>query len=125
MDSRPTQGGIEMKHDKQKYKPSLTYTSLLKEISKVRNYGKEKYGSYDDWRTTETIRHLNAAIRHIRDVIEGEDFDRQSHFLHLGHAATNIMFEIERIREEAMMPPNEETRSTCVNCGQLLKKKKR
>jgi len=87
----------EMKHDKEKYKPSLTYTSLLEEISKVRIYGIKKYGSSIDWQTTEPIQHLEAAIRHIRDVIDGEDFDEKgSGYLHLSHAACNIMFEIER-----------------------------
>ena len=91
-----------MKHDTDKYTPSLIYTSLLVGISRVRKYGIKKYGSDTDWKTTESIRHLDAAIRHIRAVIDGEDFDKHSHFLHLSHAAANIMFEIERIREDAI-----------------------
>ncbi len=95
-----------MKHDEDKYKPSLIYTSLLVGISQVRKYGIKKYGSDIDWKTTETSRHLDAIIRHIRAVMDGEDFDKHSHYLHLAHAAANIMFEIERIREEALEPFN-------------------
>ena len=40
------------KRNEGKYKPHLIYTSLLKEVSKVREYGIKKYGGYgEDWRT--------------------------------------------------------------------------
>lgn len=80
-----------------KYKPSLTYTSLLEEISKVREYGIKKYGSSEDWMSTDKIHHYEAAIRHIRKHIDGEFIDNDSGLLHLAHAVTNLMFEIERI----------------------------
>ena len=85
------------KHDSDKYMPSLTYTSALRAASQVRKYGIEKYGSAEDWLTTEPIRHLDAAIRHIRAHMDGEERDPGSSFLHLAHALTNIMFEIERL----------------------------
>jgi len=85
--SKPSEG---------KYTPSLIYTSLLKEVSKVREYGIAKHGSADDWKTTDGIKHLDAAIRHIRAVIDGEEYDDESTYRHLAHAASNIMFEIER-----------------------------
>jgi hypothetical protein len=89
------------KFDKGKYKPSLIYTSLLKEISKVREYGIEKYGSPEDWTTTDPYRHFDAAIRHIRAYISGEQIDAESTLHHLSHAASNIMFEIERLYRTA------------------------
>ncbi len=85
------------KNKEGKYKPSLIYTSLLKEISKVREHGIKKYDSSEDWLTTEAIRHFDAAIRHIRAHIDNEIFDKDSGFTHLAHAASNIMFEIERL----------------------------
>jgi len=88
------------KSDAEKYKPSLVYTSLLKEISKVRSYGIKKYGSPTDWLTTEPIKHLEACIRHVRAFMDGETFDKDSGFLHLAHAASNLMFEIERLYVE-------------------------
>ena len=60
------------KRDSGKYKPTLIYKSLLQEISAVREYGIEKYGSSEDWLTTGPIRHFDAAIRHIRAFIEGD-----------------------------------------------------
>ncbi len=80
-----------------KYKPSLMYTSLIKNISNVRMYGIEKYGNSEDWVSTTSIDHLDAAIRHIRKHIEGFPFDSESNLPSLAHAVTNLMFEIERI----------------------------
>lgn len=85
------------KHDSGKYRPTLIYTSLLKAISGVREYGAAKYGSTEDWRTTEPIRHFDAAIRHILAHVDGETLDAESGLTHLAHAASNIMFEIERL----------------------------
>ena len=86
------------KKEEGKYRPNLIYTSLLKEISKTREYGIKKYGGIgEDWVTTEAIRHLNATIRHVRAFMDGEEFDSKSGIHHLSHAASNIMFEIERI----------------------------
>lgn len=86
------------KGGREKYEPSLVYTSLLEAVSDVRKYGAKKYGSTEDWETTEPVRHLDAAIRHIRAHIDGEYLASDSELSHLAHAASNIMFEIERIR---------------------------
>ena len=83
-----------------KYKPSLTYTSMLEIVSHVREYGISKYGNSENWLTTNPMDHLNAAIRHIRKHIEGEIYDNDSNLLHLAHAVTNLMFEIERMKRE-------------------------
>lgn len=84
------------KNNTGKYQPRLIYTSLLKAISQVREYGIKKYGSSEDWRTTDSARHFDAAIRHIRAHLDGEAFDQESGLPHLSHAASNIMFELER-----------------------------
>ncbi len=88
------------KFDKGKYKPSLIYTSLLKAISKVREYGIAKYGSGEDWLTTPKIKHIDAGIRHLRAFSDGESIDKESGLHHLYHAASNIMFEIERLERK-------------------------
>ena len=85
----------EAKHDKGKYKPSLIYTSLLEELSKVREHGKKEYGSFTSWQTVEPMRWLDAAIRHIRAVMDGEDFDKKSKLLHLAHAECSLMYAME------------------------------
>ena len=85
-----------MKKDEGKPDPSLFYTSALYETALVRAFGIEKHGTVDGWKTTKPIEHYNAAIRHIRAVIDGEDLDKESGKLHLAHAICDCMFEIER-----------------------------
>ena len=88
---------MDNKHDKGKYKPSLIYTSLLEELSKVRMYGKELHGSFTSWEGVEPIRWLDAAIRHIRAVMDGDILDKDSGIYHLSHAACSIMYAIEKV----------------------------
>jgi len=88
------------KNDQEKWQPSLTYPSMMREVSKVRQYGIKKYGAAEDWLTTEPKRHYDAAMRHIIAHMEGEMHDPDSGYLHLAHAVTNLMFEIERMNRE-------------------------
>ena len=88
-----------MKKNEGKPDPSLFYTSALYEIVHVRAFGIEKHGSVDGWKTTKPIQHYDAAIRHIRAVIGGEDYDKESGRLHLAHAMCSLMFELERQKE--------------------------
>lgn len=74
---------------------TLVYKSLMEGVAKVRRFGIEKHGNSEDWRSTESVRHYDALLRHIFAFIEGEEFDKESGLSHLYHAATNIMFEIE------------------------------
>jgi hypothetical protein len=85
------------KYDEGKYQPTLLYPSFIRAVAKVRQYGINKYGKSEDWRTTEPIRHFDALIRHVLAHMEGEYTDKESGLPHLYHAAANIMFEIERI----------------------------
>ena len=103
-----------MKFKEGKYRPSLVYSSLLKEISKVRQYGKEKHGGFETWDTTKPIEHFDAAVRHINAYVEGETNDKESGLNHLSHSASNLMFEIERLYREEVgdtpvhgVPPTE------------------
>lgn len=84
------------KKDQAKWQPSLTYPSMMREISSVRQYGIKKYGAAEDWLTTEPKRHYDAAMRHIIAHMEGELTDSESGCSHLAHAITSLMFEIER-----------------------------
>lgn len=79
-----------------KYEPTLVYTSLIRYVAKVRRFGINKHGSSEDWRTTEPINHLDAAMRHINAVVDGQDLDLESTLPHLAHAIANLMFELER-----------------------------
>jgi len=93
-----------MKFDEEKPNPGLFYTSALYETVFVRAFGIKKHGSVDGWKTTEPIKHFDAAIRHIRAVIDGEDLDEESGRLHLAHAICNCMFEIQRYYHEKEKP---------------------
>jgi hypothetical protein len=85
------------KKNEDKPEPTLVYRSFINGLSKVRRFGIEKHGNSEDWRTTEPVQHYDAAMRHLLAYVEGEQCDQESHLNHLYHAATNIMFEIERI----------------------------
>jgi len=80
-----------------KYEPSLVYTSCIKEVAKVRRFGIDKHGASEDWLTTEPIQHYDAVLRHVYAIIDGEEKDPESGLLHLAHAITGLMFEIERL----------------------------
>ena len=100
-----------MKKPEGKPDPGLFYSSALYETVRVRAFGIEKHGSAEGWKTTKPIQHYNAAIRHIRAVIDGEVHDQESGFNHLAHAICDCMFEIERMK-------NEENKQTmCAICG--------
>lgn len=84
------------KNKEGKYQPSLVYKSFIEAVAKVRQYGIEKYGKSEDWRTTPSIEHFDAMLRHIYAYMSGEAKDEASGLSHLYHAAANLMFEIER-----------------------------
>ena len=84
------------KNEEGKYEPTLVYRSFIEAVAKVRAYGIKKYGKSEDWRTTPSIRHFDAALRHILAFMSGESKDEASGYSHLAHAAANLMFEIER-----------------------------
>lgn len=84
------------KKEEGKHQPTLVYQSFIRGVSRVRMYGIQKYGKSDDWRTTPSIRHFDAALRHIHAFLDGEAKDESSGLSHLYHAAANLMFEIER-----------------------------
>ena len=85
-----------MKKNEGKPDPSLFYTSALYETIHVRAFGIKKHGSVDGWKSTKPKQHYDPAIRHIRAVMEGEPYDKESGRLHLAHAMCSLMFEIER-----------------------------
>lgn len=86
-----------MKNDEDKYRPTLIFKTLIDQVSRVRMYGIKKYGAEDDWRTTEPCytRHLDAALRHLYAIADGETFDKDSGFAHTALAVANLMFIIQ------------------------------
>lgn len=111
-----------MKYKAGKYEASLIYTSLVRELSAVRQHGIEKYHSPENWRENPPTDHLDAAIRHIMAHLDGEARDKESGLRHLSHAAANLMFEIERIasaKNDEMLALRQGVYAevTCPRCG--------
>ena len=80
----------------------LSYADLpwiaIEEMAKVEAYGKVKYprgNSKKDHRYTEL---WDAAFRHMKEAVQGNDLDNESQELHLSHAAWNICTLIECIK---------------------------
>lgn len=84
-----------MKNNEGKYKPTLIYKSFIEALANVRQFGVDKHGNKEDWRTTNSILHYDACLRHIYAALDNEELDKESGLLHLAHAACNLMFLIE------------------------------
>ncbi len=94
----------EMKKAEGKHEPHMVYQSLIETVSRVRMYGVQKHGFEGGWKTTTVMQHLDAARRHLDEMIEATRrsdtsrlFDAESGQLHMAHAVCDLMFEIERI----------------------------
>lgn len=81
------------KHDEGKIRPSLVPTSLIRAVAKVREYGVEKYGDPDNWKSVESCRYIDACYRHwLRFIDDPEGKDEESGLPHIWHVACNIAF---------------------------------
>lgn len=96
---RPDQSA---KADAGKPKLSLVPTGIIYAIARVREYGNKKYGSPDNWKNVEAQRYVDAAYRHLLEVVKNglDSVDEESGLFHLDHCATNLAFLIERVREK-------------------------
>lgn len=82
-------GGI--KNDKTKLDWTMLPFGAIEEILKVMDYGARKY-ERDNWKKVEPNRYIAASFRHIVAELKGEDYDKESGFLHLSHLACNTLF---------------------------------
>ena len=85
------------KADAGKPKLSLVPTGIIYAIARVREYGNRKYGSSDNWKQVEAQRYVDAAYRHLLQVVKYglDSVDEESGLNHLDHCATNLAFLIE------------------------------
>lgn len=85
-----------IKADKDKYRPTLVPTGIIKAIARVREYGHQKYGDgADKWAEIDKNRYKDALYRHWLAYLDGEEVDKESGLSHLWHMATNLDFIIE------------------------------
>jgi len=94
------------KADDGKPKLSLIPFRALNGVSKVLEFGADKYGR-DNWKNANTgdlERFIDATLRHIFAFIEGETIDKESKLHHLDHAITNLLFyrwhELQKPKDE-------------------------
>ena len=85
------------KADAGKPKLSLVPTGIIYAIARVREYGNKKYGDPDNWKQVEAERYVDAAYRHLLQVVKNglDSVDEESGLYHLDHCATNLAFLIE------------------------------
>jgi hypothetical protein len=76
-------------------KPQLTLVPrrILFDIARIREYGNNKYGDPENWRTVEPQRYRDAAFRHLLAYLDDPaGVDDESGLPHLWHLACNIAF---------------------------------
>ena len=84
------------KADAGKLELTLVPRQIIREIAKVRMYGKQKYKDPDIWKDISPERLRNAAYRHFLSYLDDpHGVDEESGISHLSHLATNIAFLIE------------------------------
>ena len=84
------QGG--KKFDQNKIPLDLIPYESLEEIGKVLKFGAEKYDRANWANGINYSRLIAAAMRHLGQFNNGEDFDEETNTLHVANAATNLIF---------------------------------
>ena len=89
-----------IKHDENKPRLSLVpIDGIWEAISKIREYGVDKYGDSESWREVEIERYWDATLRHIAAcAVDRNSVDNESGLLHRWHVECNLAFieELER-----------------------------
>jgi len=80
-----------MKHDDGKLMWDLLPLDAVEQIVEIMTYGAKKYAP-NNWQKVRSNRYYAALMRHLVAEYKGEDYDIESGFLHLAHAACNILF---------------------------------
>jgi|ERR1700677_1933901 len=102
------------KADAGKLAMHLLPTDPILDVVKVLEFGAKKY-SADAWRLgISWNRIMDAAERHIASWKKGDDYDKESGFNHLAHAACNLFFLLEYSRTHAKL---DDRFSTCESSG--------
>lgn len=94
-------GKQEAKADAGKPRPSLVPTQIIHDIARVREYGNQKYGDPENWKTVEMERYVDAMFRHLLAfVADPEGRDEESGLPHLWHLETNAAFLSEMLKDK-------------------------
>jgi len=88
-------GNKEAKDNKNKPRLSLIPKSALYALGDAMTYGEKKYDAHN-WRKGIPLSYLlDAALRHIQQFNDGENYDEESKAHHLGSAMANLAMAIE------------------------------
>lgn len=88
-----------IKADAGKLRLSLVPVEIIRAVARVREYGVDKYGAAESWRSVEAERYREALLRHILAWWDDPSgVDAESGLPHLWHAACNIAFLLEGIK---------------------------
>lgn len=86
-------GACGAKYDADKPRLTLVPPEVVRCIAAVREYGVQKYGSAENWRTVEKERYRDALYRHLLEYLEDPaGVDRESGLPTLWHIACNVAF---------------------------------
>ncbi len=82
-----------LKYDTGKPRMWLLPFIALVEIARVLTFGAEKYAA-NSWQTVENgvERYINALLRHVAAINDGEIYDPESGLLHWSHVGCNALF---------------------------------
>lgn len=78
------------KFDQKKAPISLIPREAIEEEAKALAFGANKYGRYNFREGIEYTRLIDAALRHILAIADGEDLDEESQCFHAGNARANL-----------------------------------
>lgn len=92
---REETGGV--KYDTDKPAMALIPPKAIMEVGRALNYGAKKYAP-ENWRkfSDGRKRYIAAALRHLFQALDGEYLDPESKLPHLAHAATSVLFALEK-----------------------------
>ena len=79
------------KADEGKHKLSLVPSEIIRNIARIREYGNQKYGDPENWRSVDKARYKDAAYRHWLAYIDNpQGIDKESGMPHGVGEATRI-----------------------------------
>lgn len=91
----------EAKTDAEKPKVSLVPIQIIFDIAKILEYGVNKYGEKENWRSVSIERYHGAFLRHVLACANDLNAkDKESGLPHLHHAACDLAFILELMKEE-------------------------
>ena len=106
------------KHDNNKPSISLVPSSFILGIGSVFNFGGAKYGLHNYRQGLKHSRCIDAAIRHLLAILDGEEVDNESGLLHIHHAGCSLaMYDYQRVNHPELNDIHELLKKKGVNNG--------